>query len=241
MSVLRTSAAIIVGLALLAGCAEAASDDVTQTGAELASAAVAFDPSVALDIQLNDAIATGDTALAIAVIAEGIDPDAELPVGLPPIHYAAQMNQSEIVSLLIEAGAAIEEADSQGRTPLMIAASFSEGATVQALLDAGADIDAGNPMLVNRTAWQYAGQYGNVPALEVLFEAGVPINAVDDSNSSALHTASYGGNLEAVEFLLAHGIDPNLRDLANTTARGWAEYHGDNEIAEAITAAGGVA
>ena len=242
MSLIRSGATVVLGLALLAGCAESATEDATPTAdgiGNVTPAAVVFDPAIALDAQLGDAISTGNVDLATAVLDAGIDLSVELPVGLPPLHYAAQVNQPEIVSILVKAGAPIEQADAQGRTPLMIAASFADAPVVQALLDAGADISAGNPTLVNRTAWQYAGQYGNTATLEVLYAAGVDINSVDDFGSSVLITAAYGGHLESVEYLLSIGVDPNLRDLANTTARGWAEYHHDTEIAEAIAAAGG--
>ncbi|MBN2177218.1 MAG: ankyrin repeat domain-containing protein [Demequinaceae bacterium] len=234
MSLRTTSAILVIGIALVAGCAEVASDDVNP-----ATGPTDIDLSLPLGVQLEEAIRAGDVDRVQVVVADFTDLDTDLPVGLPPLHFAAQVNQPEIVSILIDAGASIETRDVQGRTPLMVASSFAEASVIQECLDAGADVSAANSVALQAAAWHYAAHHGNVAALEMLLDEGADINAVDAVDWTALHYAAHNGQLEAVEFLLTHGIGVNLRDHHNSTALGWAEYEGFPEVAEAIAAAGG--
>jgi ankyrin repeat protein len=122
----------------------------------------------------------------------------------------------------------------------MVAASFASADVVAALLDGGADPNAGNPQNLMAEPLNYAANWNNVPALELLLDAGADIDAVDLGNSTALLYAAQSGNLEAVECLLSHGADPSIRDTDHdSTPRDWAAFHGDQEIVDAIDAAVG--
>ena len=233
-SMTRGTVAVLLVLAFAAGCA--ASED--EPGASPTEDPTAVAQDLPLEAQMRDAILAGDPGLAEALIDAGLDIEAQIALGLPPLHYALQLDRDDIVQILLEAGADLESRDSQGRTPLMVAASFSDADTIQVLLDAGADPFAVNPVAIEATPLIYAATWNNVPAIEALLDAGVDIDAVDLGNSTALLYAAQGGRLEAVICLLEHGADPSIRDTDHeSTARDWAEFNGFEEIVDAIDAA----
>ena len=61
--------------------------------------------------------------------------------GNTPLHYAACGGFEEVVHVLIEAGANVEEHNENGHTPLMEAASAGHVGVARILLDAGAGIN----------------------------------------------------------------------------------------------------
>jgi ankyrin repeat protein len=236
-----TTIGVLSALALtaLVGCA---AEQSPATGASpspsVSTPAVALSP----EQQMIDAIDAGDADAAQAVLDAGLSPDA--PLGGPaidpqlPLHRAAGADHTEIVTVLIDAGATVD-ATSGGLTPLMLAASSAGADTVQALLDGGADASIPNHKFYSATAWHYAGREGNIPALQTFLDAGVDINLMDTTKTTALIYAAFFGRADAVQFLLDNGADPNLRDVWNSTARGWADFQGFPEVADIIGAAGG--
>lgn len=70
--------------------------------------------------------------------------------GMTPLHYAAATGQREVVRLLLDAGASIEERDLVNlRTVLILATCCDQPGVVKLLLERGADIDA-----VDRDGWR---------------------------------------------------------------------------------------
>ena len=64
--------------------------------------------------------------------------------GWTPLHEAAEAGRTDIVQLLLDAGADVEASDKYGRTPLHTACEFGNTTTVQLLLEQGADPNARN-------------------------------------------------------------------------------------------------
>jgi ankyrin repeat protein len=239
MTTKRTAVAL-VGLVLLAGCAEAAQETTVPTLDPAANGTTAIDTALPLAVQLQQAIEAGDADHVALVLQDYTDLDADVLAGIPPLHYAIYRNESEIVPLLIDAGASIEVRDGDNLTPLMIAASFASPDIVQAVLDAGGDMDAIDPAFGDRNAWMYAAQHGNVPALGLLLDHGADIQFVDGFGATAIIAAAFNQHPDAVRFLVEHGADINFRGPTGSTALGWAEYNGDTELAEYLIAAGAV-
>jgi hypothetical protein len=97
--------------------------------------------------KLYDSIMQGDVAAVKRYLDLGGSPDYPLPWGncldcfCTMIHIAAKQNQGEIISLLIDRGADIEN-KCAGHTPLYSAAMYSSLEAAEVLVQRGADVNA---------------------------------------------------------------------------------------------------
>ena len=69
-----------------------------------------------------------------------------------------------------------------------------------------------------------AAEGGDARAVEVMLDAGLPIDAHNDGHgATALHVAAYSGSVETVTLLLSRGADIEARDATfNGNALDWA-------------------
>lgn len=86
-------------------------------------------------------------------------------------------------------------------------------------------------------ALTYAAQFGHVPILRLLIEAGEDPNRYNPpgahSHSTPLHQAAWGGHLGAVRLLVERGAKTDVKDiLFHGTPLGWAEHGGKTDVAE---------
>ncbi|MFC8190871.1 ankyrin repeat domain-containing protein [Cellulomonas sp. NPDC057328] len=91
---------------------------------------------------LMGAAITGDAGVLRSLLALGADVHTMNARGATALHYAAQSppNSSRaVLSVLLDAGAEVDEEDDAGETPLMCAALVGNAVAVEALLAAGAD------------------------------------------------------------------------------------------------------
>ena len=100
------------------------------------------------DRLLVDAAQRGDTALVEELLKEGADPNTTSG-GASPLVFAAEEGHIDIVRLLLQAGANINEGDNGNITPLICASTRGYAPIVRLLLDAGAD--------TTRMNWNLAG------------------------------------------------------------------------------------
>jgi len=104
---------------------------------------------------------------------EAVDAD-----GHTPLHYAADVTSTKIVSLLVEAGVNVNAVDSDGYTALHIAALGSADC-VEVLLAAGADVNVRTNS--GRTPFDYAIAHDHRHMWPVFLRAGaeIPTNNTD--------------------------------------------------------------
>ena len=108
---------------------------------------------------LHECAKAGDTSCVIKELAKGspglkIQDDA----GMTALHIASSRCHLEIVKLLLELGADVNEKAKEGATPLHFAAQEDCLETVKFLLESGADINAkddeGRTPLVRAIQWE---------------------------------------------------------------------------------------
>ena len=101
-------------------------------------------PSVSIAIQpaqtLAEATQQGNLEQARRFLATGADPNApDSKFGVTPLSWAAMYGDDEIVQLLIEKGAKVNQPNKDGSFPLHCAAFLGQDAAVRVLLKSGAN------------------------------------------------------------------------------------------------------
>jgi ankyrin repeat protein len=108
------------------------------------------------DTPLVDAVAKGDADSVRRILASGADPNELAPMGgNSPLGSA---HSTEIVNLLLDAGADPNLQDGMDFTPLMVAAMNGDFDVVKLLVERGADPDIIAPP--NWKAWMQASAKG---------------------------------------------------------------------------------
>ncbi len=154
--------------------------------------------------------------------------------GFTPLDHAALLGASDMVSLLIDAGAELR---------LPAAAALGRHTEVARLLrrDPGALKAEGRwSRLIIR-----ASEYGSGEMVETLLGSGACVNIRDNPRTSIdstagytpLHAAAWNSNLRAIPVLMRHGADVRAREEKyHGTPAGWADYAGHKEARDLILA-----
>ena len=127
------------------------------------------------------------------------------------LQYAVKKSHSELVDMLLRAGADVNAAphEYRGATALQSAAKENNITIVHTLLAAGAFVNAEPAMYRGATALQLAAANGNFAIAGALLDAGAEINALPAkiAGFTALEGAALYGRLDMVRFLLNAGAD----------------------------------
>lgn len=150
----------------------------------------------------------GDIALVKEELKKGANPDSQYR-GYTSLQWAVQEGHLNIVEVLIEHGADIENRDEEN--------GFS-------ILDSAVGECAG------KEHFQLENQ---MKIVQLLINKGVDVNG-ETANCSVLHTAAAYGLKEVVELLLNHGAKTDIKDSDDKLAFDFALEYGYKEIAELI-------
>lgn len=86
------------------------------------------------------AVVMGEPALIEILLQKDIDPNMPMDlIGTTPLMIASMENQKELVELLVEAGALIDQQNQEGRSALMMAADMGNTSIVEYFLERQAD------------------------------------------------------------------------------------------------------
>jgi ankyrin repeat protein len=149
---------------------------------------------------LTGAAKNGDRAVAEDALRRGADPNAEID-GWTPLFWAAQEGHTEIVDLLLDAGANVNFADSGGFTPLNQAVGESHLDTVEHLLLRGADIAHRCASAGGCTVLHIAAAYGRLECIRLLLRYGADPQARRDDGQTPYDTAIDCDESEAAALL----------------------------------------
>ena len=184
------------------------------------------------------------------LLEAGGDPNETNPEGDTALHWAVRRNRSPgIVALLLDHGADIDAVRHDGRTAYALAVVSGQAAVAELLAARGADtrlsaIDAfvagrGDEVpkesalsAENARLLTHLAESGNLPGVEALLKAGVPVDARGDGGITALHYACWRGNAALIRLLLAYGAPLDLSDNMYRATPGGYLHHGATHCGE---------
>jgi len=147
---------------------------------------------------------------------------------MTPLLYAARDGRMDIVRMLLEAGADINQRDANEITPLIIAITNNHPDVARDLIDRGADIKA--------VDW-----YGRTALW-----AAVETRNMDVDNASFVNSIDRAPFLDLIQVLLERGADPNVRTkevppirrefLRITGSLAWVDFTGQTPFLTASLA-----
>lgn len=144
----------------------------------------------------------------------------------------ASKNNKDIVKLLLDNGAQINETNFNEETPLIIATYKCNYDVVELLLDNGADINkTGNN---KDTPLMIAIGENNYDVVELLLEKGADINKTGYKGDTPLSVAINIGNDDIVKLLLDNGADLDIADNNGNTPLSVAINKGYDDIVKLI-------
>ncbi|MDR3405762.1 MAG: ankyrin repeat domain-containing protein [Chthoniobacter sp.] len=137
---------------------------------------------------LIDAAKHGDCVAARDAPRRGADANAVIDQWTALL-WAAQEGHTEIVDLLLDAGANVNFADSGGFTPLKQAVGESRIETMEHLLLRGADVSHRGATDGGCTALHTAAAYGRIECIRLLLLYGADVRALNDSGQTPYDVA----------------------------------------------------
>ena len=161
---------------------------------------------------LYEAACSGDRSLLESAIKKGADINSRGQGGYTALHWAAQENQKQAATLLLDAGAYVNARTGEsGWTPLHIAAMKSNQDVGKILIDRGADLQAENknnrktPIVIARRA-------ADLDFASFLLDEGARLDVRDRWGWTPLHHAAAEGDIAFADLLIGKGADINATD-----------------------------
>ncbi len=143
-----------------------------------------------------------------------------------PLMLAIDMNLTDIVELLVNAGADLYKSTYAEDSPLGLAAIKGNLEIVKLLLQAGADPDFGelDAPIYNAITGE------NLHIFKTLINSNADVYACCESGTTALMMAAITGNMEIVEILLEEGANPDAINKYGDIALDKAAHNGHQEV-----------
>ena len=162
------------------------------------------------------------------------------------LHLAADVGDSEMVSLLLEEGADVNSRDRGGKQAIHIATISGHTMIVENLLEAGAMDDSREPG-EGMTPLLIASLQGEVDLVALLVSVGADIEARSASGrtpffySTSMESFVNVGDDKLIRYLADKGVDRSPEDNAGITPLQWAKSRNVptyDEIAKILTRLG---
>ncbi|KAJ0409219.1 hypothetical protein P43SY_006716 [Pythium insidiosum] len=154
------------------------------------------------------------------------------------VHHAVDARQLQVLSLLLEAAAPMEDEDDAGRTPLGLAVELGLAEFVRLLVVHGCDVHALDGD--QQTPLHVAAIYDVVASgtLRCLLKHCTDLETRDLCANTPLHLAAAYGSIDTAKDLLQHGADVNALNASSSTPLHLAAPNGYEAIVRLLIAHG---
>jgi ankyrin repeat protein len=152
------------------------------------------------NLSLLEASMHGDYDVASEALRHGADPNAVLD-GHTPLCWASQEGHTDVVRLLLDAGAEVNFSDPLGFTPLFKSIGDPHLDTAELLLLRGADVDHRCRSSEGCTVLHIAAAFGRLECISLLLLYGAKRSALNDRDQTPYHTAIECHEFEAAALL----------------------------------------
>lgn len=187
---------------------------------------------------LSAAIGQGDRDIVILLLAHGANMEVPTLTGDTALCLAAYSGKTEIVDVLIAAGADVNPATDY--SPLMRAAAQGHVQVCRRLVKAGAKLDLQRDEGRGRSALMLAAMLGHSKVAKFLLESGADPNLIEKGprGHTALMLAAIYDHAEVVRVLIRGRVDVNLRNEMGQSALDVALEYDAQHAAKALEKAG---
>jgi uncharacterized protein len=162
-----------------------------------------------MSTELFNAVLANDLVKTTAMLKKGADCNTRNEEGATLLMLAAGAGHSDMVEMLLAAGAEVDATDTRGWTALMKALfnyELNRGFpdVVSTLITAGADIE--HQVSYGTRPLMIAAGYGEASVVEVLLAAGVDVAAMNEGGRNAKTMAETKDYVEVINQLHMHEI-----------------------------------
>lgn len=165
---------------------------------------------------LDEAVLHNQAESVRFLIAHGADIKYTHPGdGRGPIHEAAMKGFSDLLPILVDAGANPVLRDRSGQTPLDLALAYKNANVVAALLKLGSRISESEAAA--EEAMETAVLKGQIEIVRILLESGFDVNKPTTGGSTYLHDAALKNQKKIADLLLHCGARPDALNQTGGT------------------------
>ena len=191
----------------------------------------------ALSGPLTEAVKVRDVAQVSNLLAAGDDVHERVQRDYP-INVAASFGPAEMVSVLLKAGARIEQPGRDGLRPLHNAVISGHADIVALLIRKGAEVNAKDKKDRSPLIYFAAFDLKDLEIARTLLAAGADPKIVDEGRETAFNFSAYSGNIELGKLLMAAGADISHRAGTGEFPVHAASFHGRHAFMKLLIAAG---
>lgn len=183
-----------------------------------------------LRADFSEAVVKGDLQSVKNLLAKGVNINEPLD-GRTALHQAASAGHTDILKILLDAGADISARDrglfSQGADALYLASVSGQSEVVRELLTKGAKVDSTEDN--GWTSLIKAAQLGNVPVARMLLDFKADVNIRSKDGTTPILVAAQQGHAEIVKMLLDGGayVDTLTNDRSTPLMQAAQQGHFD--------------
>lgn len=162
--------------------------------------------------RLQEVLLDGDADALRQLLVEHPDwvekRQAEIPSYPTPLHLSAVRGQTQLVQILLDAGAKVDSLNEEHETPLFAAAMAGHANVVEMLLKAGAQVNHQGRGIHGATALDHAARNGHKQVVALLLDHGADANG-ERALERSIESSAATGEFSTARLLLDRGADPN--------------------------------